>query len=100
MYFCYQPVKEVFFLPTIKSSAELCNNYNQISELCHTYGEPIFISKNGKCDLAVMSIEAYEALTGKLKLYRLLQEGLEDVKAGRTMPASEAFAKLRERRKN
>lgn len=87
-------------MPTIKSSADLRNSYNQISELCHTYGEPVFITKNGKGDLAVMSIEAYEALTGKLELYRLLQEGLEDVKAGRTLPTSEAFAKLRGRRKD
>lgn len=87
-------------MPTIKSSADLRNSYNQISELCHAYGEPVFITKNGKGDLAVMSIEAYEALTGKLELYRLLQEGLEDVKAGRTLPTSEAFAKLRGRRKD
>ena len=47
-------------MPTIKSSADLRNDYNGISTLCHTYGEPVFITKNGKGDLAVMSIEAYE----------------------------------------
>ena len=86
-------------MPTIKSSAELRNNYNQISELCHTYGEPVFITKNGKGDLAIMSVEAYEALTGKLELYRLLREGLEDVSAGRTKPMDDAFAEIRGRRK-
>ena len=86
-------------MPVIKSSADLRNNYNHISELCHTYGEPVFITKNGKGDLAVMSVEAYEALTGKLELYRLLQEGLDDVRAGRTLPVSEAFAEIRGRRK-
>ena len=49
-----------YFLPKIKSSADLRNNYNEISTFCHTYPEPIFITKNGKGDLAVMSIEAYE----------------------------------------
>jgi prevent-host-death family protein len=86
-------------MPTIKSSAELRNNYNQISELCHTSGEPVFITKNGKGDLAIMSVEAYEALTGKLELYRLLKEGLEDVSAGRTKPMDDAFAEIRGRRK-
>ena len=48
------------FMPTIKSSADLRNNYNEISTYCHNYPEPVFITKNGKGDLAVMSIEAYE----------------------------------------
>ena len=49
-------------MPTIKSSAELRNNYNEISTFCHNYSEPVFITKNGKGDLAVMSIEAYQPL--------------------------------------
>jgi PHD/YefM family antitoxin component YafN of YafNO toxin-antitoxin module len=52
-------------MPTIKSSAELRNNYNEISTFCHTYPEPVFITKNGKGDLAVMSIEAYEEMTSR-----------------------------------
>ncbi len=50
-------------MPAIKSSADLRNNYNEISTFCHNYPEPVFITKNGKGDLAVMSIEAYEELT-------------------------------------
>ena len=45
-------------MPAIKSSADLRNNYNEISTFCHNYPEPVFITKNGKGDLAVMSIEA------------------------------------------
>ncbi len=48
------------------------------------YSEPVFITKNGKGDLAVMSIEAYEELKGKLDLYAELAKGLDDVEAGRT----------------
>ena len=44
-------------MPEIKSSADLRNNYNEISTFCHNYAEPVFITKNGKGDLAVMSIE-------------------------------------------
>ena len=47
-------------MPNIRSSADLRNSYNDISEFCHTYCEPVFITKNGKGDLAVMSIETYE----------------------------------------
>ena len=45
-------------MPTIRSSADLRNSYNEISTFCHNYSEPVFITKNGKGDLAVMSIEA------------------------------------------
>ena len=43
-------------MPAIKSSADLRNNYNEISTFCHNYPEPVFITKNGKGDLAVMIV--------------------------------------------
>ena len=55
-------------MPAIKSSADLRNNYNEISTFCHNYPEPVFITKNGKGDLAVMSIETYEELTSRFEL--------------------------------
>jgi PHD/YefM family antitoxin component YafN of YafNO toxin-antitoxin module len=85
-------------MPTIKSSADLRNGYNEISSFCHTYHEPVFITKNGKGDLAVMSIESYEALVGKTELYGLLKDGLDDIQAGRTRPFSEAMSDIRARR--
>lgn len=86
-------------MPTIRSSADLRNSYNEISTFCHDYSEPVFITKNGKGDLAVMSIEAYEQLVGRFELYSLLQEGMDDIAAGNTRPFSEAMAGIRERRK-
>lgn len=86
-------------MPTIKSSADLRNSYNEISTFCHQYSEPVFITKNGKGDLAVMSIEAYEQLAGRCELYGLLQESMDDLAAGRTRPFSEAMEEIRSRRK-
>ena len=86
-------------MPTIRSSADLRNSYNEISTFCHQYGEPVFITKNGKGDLAVLSIEAYEQLLGKFELYSLLQEGMEDIRSGNTRPLSEALSDIRARRK-
>lgn len=86
-------------MPTIKSSADLRNGYNEISTFCHTYNEPVFITKNGKGDLAVMSIEDYETLIGKLELYNLIKDGLDDVANGKTRPFSDAMADIRARRK-
>jgi PHD/YefM family antitoxin component YafN of YafNO toxin-antitoxin module len=82
-------------MPTIRPSADLRNNYNEISAFCHQYDEPVFITKNGKGDLAVLSIDVYERLCGKAELYRLLDEGLEAEKVGRVRPAREALADIR-----
>ena len=85
-------------MPEIRSSAELRNRYNEISTFCHDYAEPVFITKNGKGDLAVMSIEAYEALAGRLELYGRIQEGLEDAAEGKARPLTDAMADIRSRR--
>ena len=60
-------------MPNIRSSADLRNNYNDISSYCHAYNEPVFITKNGKGDLAVMSMETYEEMAGRIELYSKLQ---------------------------
>lgn len=82
-------------MPNIKSSTDLRNNYNAISKFCHETSEPVFITKNGQGDLAVMSIETYEALTGKLELYRLLDEGRAAVQAGKKRPLQEVMKDIK-----
>ena len=82
-------------MPTIRPSADLRNNYNEISEFCHEYSEPVFITKNGKGDLAVMSIEAYEQLKGRLELYNLIGKGIDDDKNGRKQLLSDVIDNIR-----
>lgn len=86
-------------MPNIRSSADLRDSYNDISEFCHSYSEPVFITKNGKSDLAVMSIETYERLVSRFELYGLIQEGLTDVLNENTRPFSETISDLRRRQK-
>ena len=86
-------------MPVIKSSDDLRNNYNEISTLCHDSSEPVFITRNGKVDLAVMSIESYESLIDRFELYKLLNEGFNDVVSGKTKPFSEAMSEIREIRR-
>lgn len=86
-------------MPIIKSSADLRNNYNEISTLCHTYTDPVFITKNGKGDLAVMSIEAYDEMTSRFELYGLMKEGMDDIAEGNTRPFSVAMSSIRDKRK-
>lgn len=82
-------------MPNIRSSTDLRNNYNDISKFCRESREPIFITKNGQGDLAVMSIETYEMINGKLELYRLLDEGRAAVRNGRKRPMTDIMRDIR-----
>lgn len=83
-------------MPVIRPSSDLRNGYNEISEYCHTYSEPVYITKNGRGDLAVLSIEAYERLVGKYELYHLLEKGLAEIEAGEVYDAQDVFAEIEE----
>ena len=83
-------------MPRIQSSTDLRNGYNEISTFCNETDEPVFITKNGRGDLAVMSISLYEQLIHKDELYRMLKEAEEDFKAGREMTFEESIKKARE----
>ncbi|MBI4064036.1 MAG: type II toxin-antitoxin system prevent-host-death family antitoxin [Elusimicrobia bacterium] len=69
-------------MPTIRPISDLRNKAQAISQLCHSLGEPVFITKNGKEDLVVMSQAAYEREQDRLELYRKLAEAEEDVARG------------------
>lgn len=86
-------------MPNIRSSADLRNNYNEISTYCHEYNEPVFITKNGKGDLAVMSIETYEEMLGRFELYSRIQKGMQDIENNRIRPLSQVIDDLKKRRK-
>ena len=84
-------------MPSIRSSTDLRNNYNEISAFCHDAREPVFITKNGQGDLAVMSMDTYDEITGRKELYRLLEEGHQDILEGRVQPLEDAIADIRRR---
>lgn len=84
-------------MPTIRPSSDLRNKYNEISEFCHAYREPVFITKNGAEDLVVMSNAEYERLCGKEELHRLLQEALEAKDIGKTASAGKVFQEMEAR---
>jgi PHD/YefM family antitoxin component YafN of YafNO toxin-antitoxin module len=82
-------------MPVIRKSADLRNNYSEISEFCHNYREPIFITKNGQGDLAVMSIETYEELMGRLELYQAIEVGMNQIENGETINEEEMLEHIR-----
>ena len=83
-------------MPSIRPSADLRNSYNEISDFCHQCSEPVFITKNGKGDLAVMSIEAYEEIKSRLELYSLIQTGLDEEKNNKVKPFDDVITNIQE----
>lgn len=82
-------------MPNIKSSTDLRNNYNEISSFCHETQEPLFITKNGRGDLAVMSIDLFNRLVAKYELYQLLEQSEYDFKNDRTLTFEDSMNSLR-----
>lgn len=67
----------------IRPCAELRNNYNEISRICHETQEPVYITKNGTNDLVILSNEAYEKvkiLKLRIKLRKFLIRNIRTLK--------------------
>ena len=81
-------------MPIIRPSSDLRNNYNEISKICHQTNSPVYITKNGTGDLAVMSIELYELLTDKHILYKELEKGINSLNEGEKFSEEEVYEEL------
>ena len=53
---------------------------------------------NTELEVRWARVESYEELTDRIELYRKLQEGIADIKAGNTRPFGDVMADLRKRR--
>lgn len=62
----------------IRPSAAIRQNYNEIAEQCRRTAEPVFLTKNGEGDLAVMDIGTYNRREKMLKLREELLAVEED----------------------
>ena len=83
-------------MPNIKSNKELCNNYNEISSFCHETGKPIIITKNGREDLVIMSIDSFNKFVRRYELYQLLEQSESDFTNGHTLTFDDSMKNLRE----
>ena len=81
-------------MPVIRPSSDLRNKYNEISEICHRTKKPVYITKNGSGDLAVMSIELYELLAGRYELYSELKKGVDSIEKGNVFSEEDVYDEL------
>lgn len=102
-------------MPIIKPCADLRNNYNEISRLCHETNKPIYITKNGYNDLVILSSKDYDKYEDykidklisiqlekkfpdfesfKKDVYKKIEEGLEDIENNRYCNIEEFCSKM------
>ena len=81
-------------MPIIRPSSDLRNNYNEISTICHQTQSPVYITKNGNGDLAVMTIELYELLTERYELYKELEKGIKSLENEDVYSSDEVYEEI------
>ena len=80
----------------IRPISDLRNHADQISNVCHRQAEPVFITKNGKGDLVVMSQTLFNQQQALLLLYRKLEEAEQSlVKNPKGTPFKKVMKELR-----
>ena len=68
-------------MPIIRPVSDLRNNFAKISEICHQEGEPVFLTKNGRGDMVVMSQALFEKQKALIELYQKLAEAENESKS-------------------
>ena len=70
-------------------------NTVEVERRCAEENGPVYVTKNGYGRLVVMDIEYYERTMQKMYEAKIIMEGLEDVKAGRTVDGEKAISDIR-----
>lgn len=69
-------------MPDIRPISDLRNSANDISDFCRQTGEPVFITRNGKGDMVVVSMEEYERQQSLIELYGKLAVAEQEISGG------------------
>jgi len=72
-------------------------NTSEISQLCHSVKEPIYITKNGYGDMVIMSMETYNERMYMSEVYEKLVAAEEQVEYGKVLNANDVLKKLRDK---
>ena len=80
---------------TIKPSAAIRKNYNDISALCKRTKKPVYLTKNGEGDLVVMDLETFAHRESMLTLRETLLQSESDIQTDRIHTAAETAAAMR-----
>ena len=66
----------------------------RMDDICRGAFDTIFISRNGKEDMVLMNMSEYRNLYARLQVYRKLDEGEQDIVAGRVSDGFEMLDRV------
>ena len=69
----------------------------KISEMVHESDEPIFVTKNGYGEMAIMSMKAYEEKMFMFDLYEKVAAAEKEFQEGKGRDAFESIKKIKEK---
>ena len=84
----------------IHSVTEFTRNAKAYIQQIKETRNPIALTVNGDAQVVVQDAESYQRMVDELEQSRFwmaIQEGEEDIRAGRTAPAGAVFARLRKK---
>ena len=83
-------------IPKIRPVSDLRNKFSDISKAVHNSNEPVYLTKNGRGDMVVMSLEAYEQNLFQSEIYIKLKEAeYQAVSTKKRYTHDEVMAELR-----
>ena len=83
-------------LPQIRPLSDLRISIGEITDFVDNQQTPVILTKHGRGKYVFLSVDDYSELIARKELYRLLDEGLDDIANGRTQEFGLAMKEIRE----
>lgn len=87
-------------LPDVRPVSDLRQNMSEIMESIDAEKRPVILTKHGRGKYVLLSIEDYNRITAIAELYKMIDDGIADIEAGRVSDFQEFAKQLREDMKN
>ncbi|MCL2486830.1 MAG: type II toxin-antitoxin system Phd/YefM family antitoxin [Oscillospiraceae bacterium] len=81
--------------PQIRPLSDLRTSIGDITDFVDKERTPVILTRHGRGKYVLVGINEYSKLTSLQELYKLLDEGLDDIKNGRTQDFSAAMREIR-----
>jgi PHD/YefM family antitoxin component YafN of YafNO toxin-antitoxin module len=85
-------------LRQIHPVSDFVRNYKSFLSRIKATGNPEILTVNGKPEYVILDAESYQSIATELERARFIKavnEGIEDMRAGRGKPVAEAFSEIR-----
>ena len=87
-------------LPDVRPVSDLRQNMSEIMESIDAEKRPVILTKHGRGKYVLLSIEDYNRITAIAELYKMIDDGIADIEAGRVSDFQDFAKQLREDMKN